>query len=72
MRGKCPIELSGKMVLDSLEVVGKQMRMLRREIRKCQLCRSYREGCPILMDLENKIEQALRDVNEEMGITLGE
>lgn len=65
---ECPIRTHGEELLSSLDEVGRQMRTLRREMRRCKSCPAYLGGCPILADVRTRIDQAILAVNEELGI----
>jgi hypothetical protein len=64
--GSCPILNISIEVLDSAELLRRNMLRLRRQLRRCHNCQG--DSCPILMEFNAKVETALNDVMKEFRI----
>ena len=71
--GQCPLWEAGQELAEVNTDLKRMMKRLRRDLRRCERCPSRRKTedepeCPALERFHKQVEEAVRLVNEELGI----
>jgi hypothetical protein len=67
-RPDCPVLEDQARIQDLSENLARAMRKLRRDLAACSRCPAY-ETCPILVEINAAIQNAIQEVNDEWNLT---
>jgi hypothetical protein len=64
----CPVQQDTQQIQGLTHDLTKTMRKMRRDVANCIKCSNYEE-CQVLKELDNMIQQAIQELNDEWTLT---